>query len=257
MDWPRCMANTLNISQIGTFQTPILQKALKKGKLMAKQYRGVLLLMATVISSSLGRKLLMARKKFKKENGLRDWTLLVELLLEWEAYLCEKRMKRSHVTRLAKKHRYIMYIMLSVAKRSEGMGLKLMKFHAIVHMVEDILLYGVPSKFDTGSNESHHKPTKYAAKLTQRKEATFNYQTAKRMTEFMVLDLAMHEVNGGKVVWEYFQAELDSDDSWADSSVGSLIGNVQDTDPIAMDISLEQVSAIGGSNHGSNNDSSL
>ena len=64
-------------------------------------------------------------------------------------------MKRSHVTRLAKKHRFIMYIMLNVAKRSKGMGLKLMKFHAIVHMVEDILLYGVPSEFDTGSNESH------------------------------------------------------------------------------------------------------
>ncbi len=145
-------------------------KGIQKGKLMAKQYRGVLLLMAAVIRSSLGRSLLMVRKKFKKENGLRDWTLLVELLLEWEAYLCEKRMKRTHVTRLAKKHRYIMYIMLNVAKRSEGMGLKLMKFHAIVHMVEDILLYGVPSEFDTGSNESHHKPTKYAAKLTQEKK---------------------------------------------------------------------------------------
>ena len=145
--------------------------------------------------------------------------------------------------------------MLNVAKRSEGMGLKLMKFHAIVHMVEDILLYGVPSEFDTGSNESHHKPTKYAAKLTQRKEATFNYQTAKRMTEFMVLDLAIHKVNGGKVVWKYFEAELDSDDSWTDSSVGSSIGNAQDTDPIAMDISLDQVSAIGGSNHESDESS--
>ena len=48
-------------------------------------------------------------------------------------------MKRSHVARLAKKHRYIMYIMLNVAKRSEGMGLKLMKFHAIIHMVENQL----------------------------------------------------------------------------------------------------------------------
>ena len=226
-------------------------KGIQKGKLMAKQYRGVLLLIAVVIRSSLGRKLLMVRKKFKKENGLRDWTLLVELLLEWEAYLCEKRMKRSHVTRLAKKHRYIMYIMLNVAKRSEGMGLKLMKFHAIVHMVEDILLYGVPSEFDTGSNESHHKPAKYAAKLTQRKEATFNYQTAKRMTEFMVLDLAINEVNGGKVVWEYFQAQPDSDDSWTDSSAESPIEEFLDPDPEPMDISLDQATESGRSSHGS------
>ena len=83
-------------------------KGIKKGKLMAKQYRGILLLMATVVQSSLGRRLLMTRKKFKNKNGLRDWTVLVELLLEWEAYLCEKRMKRSHVTRLTRKQRYIM-----------------------------------------------------------------------------------------------------------------------------------------------------
>ena len=68
--------------------------------------------------------------------------------------------KRSHVTQLAKKHRYIMYIMLNVAKRSEGMGLKLMKFHAIIHMVEDILLFDVPSEFDTGSNKSVSKTSK-------------------------------------------------------------------------------------------------
>ena len=40
--------------------------------------------------------------------------------------------------------------------------------------------------------------------LPQRKESTFNYQTAKRLTEFLCIDLAMQEVvNDGKV-WEYF-----------------------------------------------------
>ena len=80
----------------------------------------------------------------------------------------------------------------------------LMKFHAIIHLVTDILLYGVPKEFDTGSNESHHKPTKYAATLTQRKESTFNYQTALRVTEFLLVDLAMAEVEQGVNVWEYF-----------------------------------------------------
>lgn len=153
-------------------------KGIQKGKLMAKQYRGVLLVMAALLRSTLGRKLLKAKKIFGKENGLRDWTLLVELLLEWEAFLCENRMKRSHVTKLAQKHRYIMYIIQNVAKRAKGMGLKIMKFHAITHLVQDILLYGVPSEFDTGSNESHHKATKTAAKMTQRKEETFDHQTA-------------------------------------------------------------------------------
>ena len=179
-------------------------KGIQKGKLMAKQYRGVLLNMAAVLRCTLGRNLLMKRKRFGKERGLSDWTLLVELLLEWEAYLCQKEMKRSDVIRLKEKHRYIMYIMRNVAKRSKGMGLKIMKFHAILHLVEDILLYGVPSEFDTGAQESHHKDSKVAAKLTQRKEATFDYQTGIRMTKFMAIDLAMLEVEDGDVVWEYF-----------------------------------------------------
>ena len=145
--------------------------------------------------------------------------------------------------RLAKKHRYIMYIMLNVAKRSEGMGLKIMKFHAIVHMVEDILLYGVPMLFDTGSNESHHKPMKYAARLTQRNEATFNYQTAKRVTEFLVLDLAIKEVEGGGVNWEYFDLDAEMEPGSADEDAESSIEEDLVTDTEAMNVSMEATDA--------------
>jgi hypothetical protein len=160
--------------------------------------------MAAVLRSSIGKKLLLQRKKFGGEAGLRDWSLLVELLLEWEAYLCEKTMNRKDVKRLAKKHVFIMYIIKQVAQRTQGMGLKLMKFHSIKHLINDMLLYGTPMEFDTGSNESHHKAAKYAAKLTQRKEETFNSQTAKRLIEFHCIDLAMQEVTFGEQVWTYF-----------------------------------------------------
>ena len=179
-------------------------KGIQKGKLMARDFRGVLLIMAAVLASKKGRELLFQRKKFGKEEGLRDWTLLVELMLEWESYLGEKVMKRDHVVRLQRKHRFIMYIMKQVADRTAGMGLKIMKFHSIIHLINDMLLYGSPSEFDTGSNESHHKESKYAAKLTQRKESTFNLQTAQRLTEFMCIDLAMEELLHDRCVWEYF-----------------------------------------------------
>ena len=136
-------------------------KGIQKGKLMGKEYRGVLLIMAAVLRSTGGREKLFKRKKFGGEDGLRDWTLLVELLLEWEAYLCEETMSKAMVKRLVKKNRFIMYIMRNVAVRTTGMGLKLFKFHAMTHLVEDILLCGVPSEVDTGSNESHHKPSKH------------------------------------------------------------------------------------------------
>ena len=162
-----------------TFPKTNFAKGIMSGKLMGKEFRGVLLNMAAILASTKGRNLLGKKRKFGQDVGLADWTLLVELLLQWEAYLNQDKMKRSDVMRLGKKQRYIMYIMACVAKRTKGMGLKIMKYHAIVHMVQDMILYGVPTEFDTGSNESHHKPTKFAAKLTQRKESTFNIQAVR------------------------------------------------------------------------------
>ena len=66
-------------------------------------------------------------------------------------------------------------------KKDKNMGLKLIKFHGILHMMEDILLYGVPMELDTGAKESHHKQAKQAAKVTQRKRSTFDIQVAKRL----------------------------------------------------------------------------
>jgi hypothetical protein len=42
------------------------------------------------------------------------------------------------------------------------------QFHVIIHPVEDITLFGVPSVADTGSNESHHKPSKHVRSSTSR-----------------------------------------------------------------------------------------
>lgn len=47
-----------------------------------------------------------------------------------------------------------------------------------------------------------------------------NHQTAVRMTEFMAIDLAMVEVNGGKVVWDYF---LDAQDADGSIPMGGLL----------------------------------
>ena len=65
-----------------------------------------------------------------------------------------------------------------------------------MHIADDILNFGVPMEVDTGANESGHKPTKKAAMLTQRIEEKFNYQTAQRLQETHVLELALAEIEG-------------------------------------------------------------
>ena len=129
------------------------------------------------------------------------------------------------VKRLKKKHRYIMYIMRKVAQRTAGMGLKLLKFHTILHIWEDILQCGVPLEFDTSANESMHKPAKQASKMTQKAYDTFNFQTATRLCEFDLLDLAMEEIERGRCIWHYFDtfpppdSSSDSGDSYSLSDI--------------------------------------
>ena len=187
-----------------SFGSTSFTKGIMEGKLMAKDYRGVLLNMAACIQSQAGQTLLKQKKKFRKKGVIKDWLLLIETLLEWEAYLHEPKMARKDLQRLRKKHKVLMFLIKSVAPRIQGMGLKIMKFHAILHMVDDILLYGVPLEFDTAANESHHKPSKAAAKLTQRNLSNFDIQVAIRLFEFMLIDLALLEVDGGPCRWEYY-----------------------------------------------------
>ena len=180
-------------------------KGIQKGKLMAKEFTGVLLVMAAILRCKSGQDILKkARKKnFREDWLIQDWILLVETLLQWEAYLTLSQMDKDHVTRLEQKNRFIMFLLKKVGHRTKGMGFKVMKFHAIVHLVEDIIMFGVPMNVDTGSNESHHKTTKVAAKLTQKDIKTFEKQTSDRCDDFEVLDLANQELMG-RPLWEYY-----------------------------------------------------
>ena len=203
----------------------------RKRKLMATEYRGVLLVIAAILRSTLGRRMLQKNKHFQLDAHVKDWLMLVESLLEWEAYLCEPKMRLADVKRLEHKNRFIMYLFAKIARRTEGMGLRVFKFHAITHMASDIKLYGVPKEHDTGTNESGHKVTKVAAKLTQKNMATFESQTATRLMEFLLIEWAMAELNGHKL-WDYY-GKFDPIPSQADDSgsVSSTTSGESSTNP--------------------------
>jgi hypothetical protein len=95
-----------------------------------------------------------------------------------------------------------MWMMKKVARCKTGMGVKTMKFHAIVHQATDTMLFGVPLEVDTGANESGHKLTKVAARSTQKNEKTFDFQTATWLNQYHLVDLAIQELDGHKL-WRY------------------------------------------------------
>ena len=119
------------------------KQGIVRGKLMAKEYPGILLCIAAVLRSSAGRALLLRKKPgtFGKDGVLKDWSLLVETLLQWEMWLKSDTMTRNHVELAQHRHRHIMYFVKKVGRRVEGMGLKISKFHGISHMADDTLVY--------------------------------------------------------------------------------------------------------------------
>jgi hypothetical protein len=151
--------------------------------------------MAAVLRSTGGHALLhRQREHFGNEATLRDWSQLVETMLQWERWLRSTSMEKKHVHEARVKHRYIMYLMKKVTKCISGILLKLTKFHSVVHMADDIVNFGIPMEVDTGSNKSGHKATKTVACLMQKNEQTFDLQMAIRLEEVDLLDLAMLEI---------------------------------------------------------------
>jgi hypothetical protein len=181
-----------------------------KGKLMAKEYTGVMLVIAALLQTEKGKHFMTSGKKknFRQTGHISDWVLLIETLLQWEAYLNLPQMEKTHLQRLKKKHQFLLFLLKKVGARDKGMGFKVMKFHAVLHLAQDIEMFGVPMVVDTGSNESHHKTTKIAAKLTQKDVKTFEQQTSNRLDDFQVLDLAMAEIQG-RPLWQYLDGYMD------------------------------------------------
>ena len=179
---------------------------IRKGKLMAKEYTGILLCMLVCLKCAKGKQLLSKRKLFRGTYH-DDWVMLIETLLQWEEWMKSEKMMKKHIRAARKRHRHIMYLMRKVANRRVGMGLKTTKFHALVHIADDILNHGVPMEVDTGSNESHHKLTIMSARLTQKVRQTFETQAATRLNEVELLALADEEIKG-RPLWDYFEGYI-------------------------------------------------
>ena len=74
--------------------------------------------------------------------------------------------------------RQYMFTYRQKAMRREGMGLKFLKFHQILHLWWIIRLFGSLYNVDTARCESHHKKKKLIGNQTQRRIELFDSQTA-------------------------------------------------------------------------------
>jgi len=185
-------------------------KGVKEGHLMAHEMSGVILVLLCCLRCQKGKTLLLteSRGDFAEQNWdsvskIQDWMMFLESLLQWEAWLKLPEMKVFDVRRSKTKVRELMEMEKLIGKRQAGMKFKTFNFHAVLHVAQDILNFGVPENVNTRSNEMHHKDSKTAALRTQRRAKTFDRQVAKQLHALDVVAFGLHEIQHGEPPWMY------------------------------------------------------
>ena len=233
-------------------RTNFSARGLRKGKLMGHEMSGVMLVLVAVLRSSKGRNLLQNSKGKPKKNlgeshQVKDWILMLETLLTFEAWLEKDEMDVATLQRLRLKVREMMELEKNVGKREKGMAFLTFNFHVILHVVDDILDHGVPQHVNTRSDEMHHKTSKTASMQTQKIPDEFDWQTANRLHEYDLIRLAlaelMQETAGDKQMWEYFVLAgvnvANSAEEMAESAK-NIAKTLQHSGPVTVDPDLSE-----------------
>jgi hypothetical protein len=179
----------------------MFSKGIKRGKLQAHEMTGLILVLVTVLRTTMGRNTLLQESKgkqkeyFGSEENIRDWLMLLETYLQWEAWLNLPELSVFDVRRSDTKVREILAMEKLIGQRGTGMKFKTFNFHAAIHVATDILDFGVPRHVNTSSNEMHHKPAKTAALRTQKRQKKFDLQCSTQLHNLHVISLAMEEMD--------------------------------------------------------------
>jgi len=173
-------------------------------KFTAAEQVGVILICFLVISTKEIESVLLCYNKSKKCYEVEKETLkrckefatLFEEMLITEAWINQDVHSRTNVLNQGtSKIKALMEKFKDTVDRSEGNGLKIPKFHQLLHFPRYILKFGSPNNFSTSRCESHHiKLSKDPARTAQKRDSTFEQQVGQRIVDSIVLSQATHEL---------------------------------------------------------------
>ena len=127
-----------------------------------------------------------------------EFRYLFEHLLCFEQWYKQERVHKRDLRngKALSSIRVCMKKVVKILDRQEGEGLKITKFHSLLHTVDDMLQFGSTQNFHSGPGESSHKDNvKRHAKRTQGRKAKLEQQTAVRQCQSLVLQHARHLVD--------------------------------------------------------------
>jgi len=158
----------------------------------AHELRGVLL---TVLCFILQHGQLDILQNCIGDDRLGCFVKVMELTLLLESFLNKDEFKEEELKLFDKFVPYFMYTFTDTVKRTEGHGMKLIKIHLLHHFSLMIRLFGCAKNFDTFIPEKNHKTkVKQHARQTRFQSADFEYRTARKDYEDVVLYVVKNEV---------------------------------------------------------------
>ena len=100
---------------------------------------------------------------------INSYVIIIERLIILAEWLCQDEIE---VNCLEQVHHNIVLMMKfykQTVRRDSIHGMKISKFHELLHIVRDIHLFGLPKGYDGRPGESSHKQTKQLAQRTQKR----------------------------------------------------------------------------------------
>ena len=158
----------------------------------ADEWSGIIFLLTTGLITEAG-------KQIWRNLGLPDATKNAFIKIFEKCLVVEKWMQKEDGYMLGnlQRARIIMIEFMKEYKktcsRQVGNKMKLVKFHMLLHIVDDIERIGSPQNTNGGPCEANFKPQKKESGRTQRRAAIFHEQMAKRIYEQNVINRAICE----------------------------------------------------------------
>ena len=124
---------------------------------------------------------------------INSYIIVLEYLIILSEWLCSDIVEVSSLEQVKRSIRYMMKLYKNTVCRDSIHGMKISKFHELLHIVRNICLFGPPKGYDGRPGESSHKQTKQLARRTQKRVDFFENQTSKRMYKSLVINKMFDE----------------------------------------------------------------
>ncbi len=154
------------------------------------------------------------------QNEYNQWILVFEETLILTAWVYHNKhpkvvFKGGKKSVACQRMKEYMILFKQVANRKTGMGLKLLKFHQLLHLWFIIRAYGSLSNIDSARNESHHKKKKNIASHTQKRFNVLEHQTAEKEYTYNLFIKAMK--NCYMKIPDFFEMKVGAETEEVDS----------------------------------------